>query len=321
VAKKTAKKKTTTRAKTKKKPSSRASSSAARVTTTKKTPGKKKVAASKKPTRKKKTVTRKKVAAKKKPVSKKKSPLKKKVTTKKKTSGKKTTTKKKPAASKKPAADKKPAAAVAVRTTPKQTKKTTRKKTPRGKITGARSVAEAASAAQADAQGYVYINGRRVRMISTKGQVPTRRDRTTKQTPILEIETPQPAKPVKTKLSAKDLRYFRNLLLIKRAELVGDLSAIEAAALEARGGNLSNLPIHMADIGTDTYDQDFMLGLAETERERLREIDDALRRIADKTYGVCQMTSKPIPKTRLEAKPWAKYTIEAARQIEGQWRA
>jgi RNA polymerase-binding transcription factor DksA len=76
------------------------------------------------------------------------------------------------------------------------------------------------------------------------------------------------------------------------------------------------MPIHMADIGTDTYDQDFMLGLAEAERRRLREIDAALGRIEDRTYGVCQMTGKPIPKARLNAKPWARYTIEAAREIE-----
>ncbi len=96
---------------------------------------------------------------------------------------------------------------------------------------------------------------------------------------------------------------------------------MESAALHDRGGNLSNLPLHMADIGTDTYDQDFMLSLAETERQRLHEIDDALQRIKDKTYGVCQLTGLPITAARLKAKPWAKYTIEAARKMEGQWRA
>ena len=80
------------------------------------------------------------------------------------------------------------------------------------------------------------------------------------------------------------------------------------------------LPIHMADIGTDTFDQDFTLSLAENERQQLREIDQSLQRIADGTYGVCQMTGKPIPKARLDAKPWAKYTIEAARIAEGQWQ-
>ncbi len=200
-------------------------------------------------------------------------------------------------------------------------KKTTRKPAARGRgAAGSRSVAEAASAAKADAEGYVFINGRRVRMISTGGQSVTRKTRAPKQDTPVPIASPEKEKPVKTTLTPKELRYYKSLLLLKRGELVGSLSAMEEAALQMRGGSISNLPIHMADIGTDTYDQDFMLGLAETERNRLREIDDAIRRIEDKTYGVCKMTGNPIPKARLEAKPWAQYTIEAARQVEGQWR-
>ena len=124
------------------------------------------------------------------------------------------------------------------------------------------------------------------------------------------------AKPVKTKLGKKELEHYKKLLLIKRAEIVGDLSALEAEALRSSDGDLSSMPIHMADLGSDTYEQDFMLGMAKSERERLRDIDDALLRIQNRTYGVCQMTFKPIPKARLEAKPWAKYTIEAARTVE-----
>jgi RNA polymerase-binding protein DksA len=153
-------------------------------------------------------------------------------------------------------------------------------------------------------------------MISTGGQSFPKRSTAAKKTETEALEK-APDKPVKTKLPAKDLRYFRNLLLVKRAEIAGDLSAMEAAALQARG-DFSSLPIHMADIGSDTYDQDFMLGLAESERRRIREIDEALQRIEDKTYGVCQMTGKQIPKARLNAKPWARYTVEAARMIEEQ---
>jgi DnaK suppressor protein len=126
-------------------------------------------------------------------------------------------------------------------------------------------------------------------------------------------------KSIKTKLSKKELNHYRDLLLLKRRELVGDLRAMENEALRSGGGNLSHMPIHMADIGTDTYDQDFMLGLAANERDQLREIDAALQRIEDRSYGVCQLTGKPIPKARLDAKPWAKYTIEAARKMESQW--
>ncbi len=185
---------------------------------------------------------------------------------------------------------------------------------------GSSSVAEAASAASADAQGYVFINGRRVRMITTrKPPAPTKKPRTAAASSVPMEPEPKPSKPIKSRLSPKTLNGYQTLLLIKRAELVGDLSAMEAKALRSDGGNLSNVPIHMADIGSDTYDQDFMLGLAETERGRLREIDEALRRIDDRTYGVCQMTGKVIPKARLAAKPWAKYTIEAAREVEAGW--
>ena len=184
-----------------------------------------------------------------------------------------------------------------------------------------RTVAEAASEVKADAKGYVFINGRRVRMITTKGQVPVKKSRVTAnhQTAAEADAAAKAIRAIKTKLSRKELNEYRELLLHKRRQLVGDLHAMEDQALRSGGGNLSHMPIHMADIGTDTFDQDFTLSLAENERQQLREIDAALQRIEDMSYGVCQMTGKPIPKARLEAKPWAKYTVEAARIIEGQW--
>jgi RNA polymerase-binding protein DksA len=175
--------------------------------------------------------------------------------------------------------------------------------------------------AAADEKGYVFINGRRVRMITTSGKLPPKRRATSAAAEVPAEETPKSPKPIKTNLTRKQLNYYRNLLRIKRAELVGDLSSLEAEALRSSGGNLSHMPIHMADIGSDTYEQDFMLGLAETERKFLREIDAALQRIEDGTYGICQMTGEPIPEARLEAKPWAMYTIEAARRLERGWSA
>jgi DnaK suppressor protein len=188
-----------------------------------------------------------------------------------------------------------------------------------GKGKRTRTVAEAASAFTADSKGYVFINGRRVRIISTKGQVPPKKPRANGQ-PTQQSEAAELAavKAIKTKLSKKELGYYRDLLLHKRRELVGDLHAMENEALRSGGGNLSHMPIHMADIGTDTFDQDFMLGLAAAERDQLREIDAALQRIEERTYGVCQLTGEQIPKSRLDAKPWAKYTIEAARKMESQ---
>ena len=112
------------------------------------------------------------------------------------------------------------------------------------------------------------------------------------------------------------MRYYRGLLLEKRMELIGDLGGLEAQALRADSGTNSHMPTHMADAGSDAFDQDFNLSLAESERTRLTKINEALERIQDGTYGICAMTGKAIPKARLEAKPWAKYTIEAARKIE-----
>jgi RNA polymerase-binding protein DksA len=125
-----------------------------------------------------------------------------------------------------------------------------------------------------------------------------------------------PGAPVKAgrPLSSQDLAQFRDLLLAKRAELIGDVSTMQDEALnrsrQDAAGDLSNMPIHMADLGTDNYEQEFTLGLIEGERALLREIDEALARIANGTYGVCQATGKPIGKARLRARPWAKYCYE-----------
>ena len=130
---------------------------------------------------------------------------------------------------------------------------------------------------------------------------------------------PLPIKPVKNQagLKTKDLESFRDLLLAKRRELLGDVHSMEEEALRsASGSNLSNLPIHMADMGTDNYEQEFTLGLVEKDRQLLREINVALGKIRDGTYGICEGTGKPITKARLEAKPWARYSIEYTRQVE-----
>lgn len=180
-----------------------------------------------------------------------------------------------------------------------------------------KSVAHVAAHMKPDANGYVMVNGRRVRVIAAKAPV------TKKKTSKAAVEKPRDEGPtdaqiaaIKTRLVAKELAEYRKILLEARVELIARVTGLEDDALRSSGGNLSNMPLHMADIGTDTFDQDLAIGMAETERELLREIDEALDRITAKTYGVCQLTGKPIPKARLDAKPWAKYTIEAARQLE-----
>jgi RNA polymerase-binding protein DksA len=118
-------------------------------------------------------------------------------------------------------------------------------------------------------------------------------------------------------LSAKDLQLFRELLLAKRRELLGDVNSMEDEALRnASGSNLSNLPLHMADMGTDNYEQEFTLGLVEKDRVLLREIHAALAKLQDGTYGLCEGTGKPISRVRLEAQPWTRYSIEYAKRME-----
>jgi RNA polymerase-binding protein DksA len=131
------------------------------------------------------------------------------------------------------------------------------------------------------------------------------------------LPTDEELKKVKTGLTKKDLGYFRELLWKKRAEIIGDVTAMEIdARLQNSGGNLSNMPMHMADVGSDNYEQEFTLGLVESERKLLLEIEAALFRIKNQTYGVCLERCVPISRVRLEAKPWAKYCIEVARERE-----
>lgn len=185
-------------------------------------------------------------------------------------------------------------------------------------FTNVKSVAHVAAAMKPDANGYVVVNGRRVRVIAAKAPVSKKKAPAKAVTEKPRDEGPTDAQiaAIKTRLSAKELNEYKQILLEARAELIARVTGLEDEALRSSGGNLSNMPLHMADIGTDTFDQDLAIGMAETERELLREIDEALDRVVAKTYGVCQLTGKPIPKARLDAKPWAKYTVEAARQIE-----
>jgi RNA polymerase-binding protein DksA len=136
---------------------------------------------------------------------------------------------------------------------------------------------------------------------------------------IIAAPVPTDTKPARNRAGIKshELEHYRDLLLAKRRELVGDMTSMESEALQ-RGGNsnLSNLPMHMADMGTDNYEQEFTLGLMEKDRNLLREINTALAKIQDGSYGICEGTGNPINKPRLEAQPWAKYSIEYARKLE-----
>jgi RNA polymerase-binding transcription factor DksA len=123
----------------------------------------------------------------------------------------------------------------------------------------------------------------------------------------------------KSYLDAEELERFKELLLKKRAEICGDVRSLTDEALNRSGnshGDQSTMPIHMADLGTDNWEQEFTLGLIANEQAVVREIDEALERVRNQTYGMCLATHKRITKARLRAKPWAKYCIEYERARE-----
>jgi RNA polymerase-binding protein DksA len=118
-----------------------------------------------------------------------------------------------------------------------------------------------------------------------------------------------------------ELDTYRNILQGLRARLRGDLDQMTDEALRRAqpesSGNLSNVPLHMADVGTENYDQEFTLGLIENEQSTLEQVQEALSRIESGTYGRCQECQELIAKPRLQALPYTRHCIGCARKLEG----
>lgn len=105
--------------------------------------------------------------------------------------------------------------------------------------------------------------------------------------------------------------FCQNLLDL-REQLVKQMSGLAAESAQEMAG----YSLHMADSGTDNFDRDFALSLLSSDQDAVYEIEEALKRIERKTYGVCELTGKVIPKARLEAIPWTRFTVEAQAQLE-----
>ena len=117
-----------------------------------------------------------------------------------------------------------------------------------------------------------------------------------------------------------DMKVYKERLLILRARLRGDVTALANAALHKRSeanGDLSSMPIHMADVGSDNFEQEFTLGLMENEEETLSQIERALERIEDGEYGSCSECARVIPKMRLNAIPYTPYCVKCAEKLQG----
>jgi len=116
------------------------------------------------------------------------------------------------------------------------------------------------------------------------------------------------------------VRKQKDKLLYLRDAMVDSMAGVAQDTLRSRaeGSEASAFGMHQADAGSDAYDRDFALSLLSQEQDALYEIDQALKRIELGTYGVCEMSGKPIPHARLEAIPFARFTVECQSQLEKQ---
>ena len=129
---------------------------------------------------------------------------------------------------------------------------------------------------------------------------------------ILGGITASPVKPNgKIKVKRDWEGYYRNLLDL-RERLLEQMSGLaKESATE-----MESYSLHMGDSGTDNFDRDFALSLLSSDQDAIYEIEAALKRIERGTFGVCELTGKSIPKARLEAIPWTRFTVEAQAQLE-----
>lgn len=113
------------------------------------------------------------------------------------------------------------------------------------------------------------------------------------------------------KVKPEWVKYHRRLVEL-REQLLRQMSGLAKESAQEMPG----YSLHMADSGTDNFDRDFALSQLSSDQDAIYEIDEALKRIHRRTYGVCELTGKPIPKARLEAIPWARFTVQAQAQLE-----
>src|SRR5271170_1801944 len=106
-------------------------------------------------------------------------------------------------------------------------------------------------------------------------------------------------------------KYYNRLLEL-REQLMRQMNGLAKESAQEMAG----YSLHMADSGTDNFDRDFALSLLSADQDSVYEIEEALKRIEKKTFGICELTGKAIPKARLEAIPWTRFTVDAQAQLE-----
>ncbi len=197
-------------------------------------------------------------------------------------------------------------------------KKAVKKKAVKKKVTKKKTIRK--KTAKKKAVKKKTTEKKKTRKKAVKKKVTRKKATRKKATKIEASAEEQTATRKAGRLSAVDIEYFKKMLLRKRAQLIGDVNSIESEALRKSrleaSGDLSSMPIHMADIGTDNFEQEFALGLMSSERKILAEINAALQRIDWGRYGICEGTNGNISKARLRANPWARYCIKYAKMVE-----
>lgn len=125
---------------------------------------------------------------------------------------------------------------------------------------------------------------------------------------------------MKKKLTKKELNEFRKLILKRKEEVLEGIKHISEDTLKKSqkeaAGDISGYAYHMADVATDTYDREFSLGLATSGRELLYSLDDALKRIEEGIFGICEECKALIAKTRLKAVPYARFCVKCQEKKE-----
>ena len=124
-------------------------------------------------------------------------------------------------------------------------------------------------------------------------------------------------------MTKQQLKQFRAVLLKERAKFASEIRAIAREASKnprEASGDLSAYTVHMADMSADTYERELAMNLASSEQEVLYQIDDALKRIDEGTYGSCQQCAKPITLSRLKAVPYTSLCISCQRVKEQKAR-
>ncbi len=121
----------------------------------------------------------------------------------------------------------------------------------------------------------------------------------------------QEYRPNGTNIKPQWAKYYK-ILLDLRERLLLQMNGLAKESAEQMAG----YSLHMADSGTDNFDRDFALSLLSSDQDAIYEIEEALKRIERGTYGVCELTGKNIPKDRLLAIPWTRFTVDAQAQLE-----